>query len=307
MAAAQFLPEFVHDGIDRDSWLDARRGGLGSSDAPGVLGISPFASPFEIAMQKLQKMPPTENYSELLKWGKFSEPATLAMFLDETKLKGTLSNQLFRSTVPDHEFMMATPDALIIEGDTVGGAELKMKLFHSKDWEINGIPDYVMTQAQHQLHVMRWPFIYVVVMLDGYRLRWERVEPNEEIMQTVVIPAERQFWDDIQHDRPIDPSLGAPDSAYRAIRHLHPDDNGNTIRLRGIDWQVRLAKWEKAKKQERSWKRVKEQQRNALMHAIGRNTYGQLDDGTQISLKTVPKTDERRSYRKLHKMSERAA
>lgn len=309
MSAAQYLPEFVHDGVDRESWLSARRSGLGSSDAPGVLGISPFASPFEIALQKLQEMPPTERYSELLKWGKYSEPATFAMFLDDPdlpdNLTGNLSNVLYRSTVPGHEFMMATPDAELYEGTLRGGAELKMKIFHSKEWEIYGVPDYVMTQAQHQMHVMDWAFIYIVVMLDGYRQRWKRITPNADIMNNVVIPAERKFWDDVQNDRPIDPSLGAPDSAYRAIQYLHPDDNGNTIRMRGHDWLERLQNWEKAKTQESAWKRKKEQHRNALMHKIGRNTFGQLDDGSRLSLKTTPETETRRQFRQLRLVKEK--
>jgi len=290
MAAAQYAPDFVADSNDRPAWLEARRSGIGSSDAPVILGISPFSNPFELAVKKRgihTLVDDDDDESELLKWGHYVEGPMLSLFLKETGLKGELNSILYRSTEPGHEFMLSTPDATIIDGGEVGGAECKLKIFDAKEWEREGIPDSVITQAQHSMRVMGWRFKYVLALLDGYRLRFKRIERNDEILDEIVIPAERIWWDDFTNDRPFDPTIGKQSATDRALRRLYPEDSGETIQLAGHEWLQALGEWREAKKNSKAWKDIADSKMNRMKAAIGKATFATLDDGTELTLKTT--------------------
>lgn len=304
MAAPSYDPEFVCDSTDRPLWLVKRREGVGSSDAPGTLGISPFTNPFKLSLVKKGLIEDDEE-SELMKWGRYVEGPMLQAFLDETKLTGELMPQLYRSTEPGHEFMMATPDAWIEEAGEIGGAECKLKIYNADDWEKGGFPDYVITQAQHAMRVMGWRFMYILALLDGYRLRFQRIERNDDIMGVVVIPSERDWWDDFVNDRPFDPSIGSQSATAWALKRLYPEDSGETIRLKGHEFLERFAAMQNAKKQAKRWKEIAERHGNLFKADIGAATFATLDDGTELSLKTTRvsgHTVAAHSYRSIRKV-----
>ena len=39
-------------GLDREAWLDVRKGGIGSSDAAAAVGLNPYKSPLELWLEK---------------------------------------------------------------------------------------------------------------------------------------------------------------------------------------------------------------------------------------------------------------
>lgn len=286
MAAPAYEPEFVCDSTDRPLWLVKRREGVGSSDAPATLGISPFSNPFRLSLVKSGLIEDDEE-TELMRWGRYVEAPMLRAFLDETGLKGELMPQLFRSREPNHEYMMATPDAWIQDGDEIGGAECKLKLYQADEWEKGGFPDYVITQAQHAMRVMGWRFMFILALLDGYRMRWQRIERNDDVMGSVVIPAERRWWDTFQAGGAFDPTIGKQSATDWALKRLYPEDSGETIRLKGTEMLNHWAAYLDAKKQEKAWKETALRHSNALKASIGAATFAVLDDGTQLSLKTT--------------------
>jgi predicted phage-related endonuclease len=57
-------------------------------------------------------------------------------------------------------------------------------------------------------------------------LKIYRIERNEELIDA-LITLERQFWDFVETDTP--PPADGTDSADRALRHLYPVDQGETL------------------------------------------------------------------------------
>lgn len=279
--------DLVDPGIDRESWLEARKTGVSASDAPAILGISPFSNPFKLAKEKRGELPRDERQNELLDWGHVVEEPMLELFKRETGLDGELSSALYRTRNPDERFMLATPDGWIRDGSEIGGLECKLKLFHAREWEENGLPDHVITQTQHQMRVMDWNFVFVLVLLDGYRLRFQRIERNDEVMGEFVVPLEAEWWSDFQEGRPFDPSVGTPSATTEVLKRLYPEDSGETISLKGTQWIEHLEMMIDARKQANQWKKIAERHSNALKAAMGDATFANLDDGTRLSLKTV--------------------
>jgi len=57
--------------MDRQQWLEARKQGIGGSDAPTVAGINPWKSPVELYMEKTGEIEPQEA-GEKAYWGSFN-------------------------------------------------------------------------------------------------------------------------------------------------------------------------------------------------------------------------------------------
>lgn len=289
-------PTLVCDSnLDRDRWLEERRKGIGASDAPAILGLSPFASPLSIAASKQGLAPdPEDQESELQRWGRFVEAPMIAAFAEETGWEAETSGKLYRSTEPGREFMMVTLDGVCRATDgphkgKIGGIECKLKIFGADEWEREGVPEHVRCQNQHGMGVMGWDFFVTLGLLDGYRLRWKTIDRNDELIGDVIVPAERDFWRRIQTGEPIPADLGPTDASARALKRLHPRDTGQTIRLAGPEWLKRLDDWNAAKAEAKAASEAADRHKLALVQAIGAATFAVLDDGRKLSLKTTDK------------------
>ena len=281
-------PTLVCDSsADRETWLKERRNGIGASDAPAILGISPFASPLSIAAAK-QGLQADDPETELQRWGRLVEPAMIAAFRDETGWLAEPSGKMYRSTTRHREFMMVTLDGAVQRDDgKVGAIECKLKIFGGREWEEEGIPEHVDCQVQHGMDVMGWDFAVVLGLLDGYRLRWRVVERKPELIGDVIVPEEMDFWHRLQNGLPISAAKGDVDATGRALKAFYPGDTGEEIRLEGASWIDMVDAWVAARADEKHAKEAKDRLRHTLAAAMGSATFAVLDDGRRLSLKTT--------------------
>lgn len=66
--------------MDGPDWLAARRKGIGASDVAAVVGVSPYAGPFKVWMDKTGQLPNVDN--EAMEWGRRLEGPVLHKFAD---------------------------------------------------------------------------------------------------------------------------------------------------------------------------------------------------------------------------------
>lgn len=280
----------VNEHADRDAWLEARRTGIGSSDAPAILGIpGAFGSAYKISALKLGLLgPEDDDESELLKWGHYSEGPMIEAFSDETGWSAKRSGDMFRSGDPERDFQLATIDGVCQRDDgKVGGIECKLKIFGADEWERDGVPDFVVCQTQHTMGVMGWDWMVVLALLDGYRLRWKIVERQDDVIGDVIVPSERTFWQRILDGELADASIGRPDATADALKRLYPEDSGATIALEGDEYLRALAEWQQARDDEKAAKRRKDAAKNLLVAGMKDATFAQLDNGSMLTLKTT--------------------
>ena len=297
MSAAD--PVLVCDSANRPVWLEARKEGIGSSDSPCILGLEKaWGNPFVISCQKRGLALPDgvdDEESELMKWGHYSEGPMLQAFADETGHTAQLSGAMFRSADPDTPFAMTTLDGIVTEkGGKVGGAECKFVRYTTKEWERDGIPEHVACQNLHTMAVLGWQFMYVIALLDGYKLRWkkqERAGLGDEMLGDIIRPAEKDFWQRLQDGEQFDAGVGGrPEMSASWLKSLHPNDDGTTIQLEGAQWIAMTDLWRLAAEEEKGAKKNKEKAKNSIVQAIGDATFARLDDGRRISLKTQTRT-----------------
>lgn len=283
-------PQLVCDSTDREAWLTQRMTGIGSSDAPAVLGLEKaWGSPFSVScMKRGLKLDEPDEENELMEWGHYVEGPMIEKFSAETGHHGTVSGLMYRSGDPKKRFMLTTNDGDVVEkSGKVGGIECKLSIFTSEEWEREGIPEHVIAQTQHTMETMGWDFMYVLALLDGYRLRHKRVERQPELLGDIIVPAETSFWTRLQNDEEFDAGIGRPDQSASFLKALHPSDNGTTIALSGDHWIKAIDSWLVAKEQAKAAKSDAERAKLTLVQGVGDATWGRLDDGRRLSLKTT--------------------
>jgi len=287
------------DSNDREVWLEARRLGLGASDTPGVLGVSPFSSPVSVAADKLGLVGPRED-SEIMAAGRRIESFIGEWALEEMEKGGSPAGMLLQSI--KYPWLLATPDWWVVEKDSHGTKyEVPLQIKNSmRDWG-EEIPAHVMVQVQQEQIVCAAPFSYVAVLYTGNRLRWAKVDRDHDL-QAQIIQDTKAFWQKIEKREPIE--ADAHDATTQTLKELHPDDDGTTVPLT-MELLESVAELDDVKAQVRTLNATKKGIENRIRQAIGDSTFGTFPDGSGYSLKTetreehTVKASKRRTLRRV--------
>ena len=217
--------------LNREQWLNVRKGGIGSSDAAAAVGLNPYKSQLELWMEKTGRddnLPKVDPYDESspMYWGTLLEPIVAAHYTRRTGNKVRRVNAVWQHPYQtwmlanlDRE-VMGAPDVQILECKTAGinGARL---------WK-DGVPEYVQLQVMHQLAVTGHQAADVAVLIGGQELQVHRIERDEALISNLT-ELERQFWGYVERNEA--PPADGSDSADLALRCLYPKDGGQVLDL----------------------------------------------------------------------------
>lgn len=216
--------------LDRDQWLQVRKGGIGSSDAAAAVGLNPYQSQLELWMEKTGRAPvapPGDGGADDLSpmyWGSLLEPIVAAHYTRRTGHRVRRINAVLQH--PEHPWMLANIDREVLGAPDVQLLECKTAGIQGAWLWRDGAPEYVQLQVQHQLAVTGKQAADVAVLLGGQELQIFRIERDEELIAQ-LITLEREFWGYVERDQ--DPPADGSDSADRALRALYPRDSGATL------------------------------------------------------------------------------
>ena len=268
---------------DEAEWLSARRGGLGSSDAPAILEVSAWKSPLQVYSEKLGIIEPDAVESEAMEWGKALEPVIAQRYVKET---GRFLQDPGRFTIQRsrrYPLMLATLDRFVAAGNHRGLGILEIKTtgsFKADQWEEEPPLPY-QVQVQHQLAVMGFAWASIAVLIGGQKFRWLDVERNDRFI-ALLIEREAAFWERLQKHEPPPPD---PSEATKEIlAKLYPKDVGTSVALPGeaLEWdRLRV----EAKDQIKHWEAKEREAENLLKAHIGDATFGVLPSGITYSWK----------------------
>lgn len=209
--------------LSHQEWLDVRKQGIGSSDAPTVCGVNPYMSQLELWLIKTGRIEPakvsTDGYAPLY-WGKQLEPLVAKYYTAKTGNKVRRVNAVLQH--PEHKFMLANLD-YAVSNPEVGVLEIKTTGIHgAKLWQ-KGVPLYVACQVQHQLAVTGKQLAHVCVLLGGHEAKLFEVKRDDVLIEQ-IIKQERQFWQYVKDD--IAPPADGSESAQKALQALYPNGEG---------------------------------------------------------------------------------
>lgn len=281
----------------RAEWEEARRiTGIGSSDAPAILGMSRYKTPFQLYSEKLGLVPSDREETEQLRWGNILEEPIAQRYSEETKRSVRNPKPhpgafvIERSKTVD--FMIAQIDRYTMRAPT-GGPEdaleaegvLEIKnahFFMAQDWlDLQEPPAEFQIQLQHQLAVTGAKWGSIACLIGGVKFVWKDLARDDEFID-LLVTKEREFWSMLQNHVP--PRIDGTEKTKAIIGKLHPKDNGLTIEL-GVDALELVEEREALKADMKKAEERVTQIENTLKLAIGPNTAGAFRDGTVVTYK----------------------
>ena len=212
------------DKLTREEWLKYRRKGIGGSDVAAIMGISPFATAFDLYNDKIGVKPVIEEGSNnwvALEVGHRLEDLVAKIFSAKTGLEVFPVHKMFRH--PKYPFMLADVDYFIRFPDgTFGILECKTCNYNSQDkWADGRIPAHYVYQVRHYLAVMNLNQAYIACLYGNNANEFfiRKIDRDMEEEQE-IIEQEEFFWNEYVEKR-VEPQLyGKPDLILNSIRRF---------------------------------------------------------------------------------------
>jgi len=263
--------------IERERWLELRRGSLGASDSSSLLlPDAPWGTPMTVYADKIGAGAFDED-NEYFRWGRWLQPLLLQWLIDEANVKA-IGRELFIVSAKDPIFT-ATLDGFIEEGDALIPVECKNTAWKERDWE-DGVPPYVMVQVQHQIYVAGATHAYVVASVGGQPPVWKLVDRNDEIIDEIVNTG-RSFWKN-HVDKGVPPEPDGDEKTSKALSRIYPGGDRAMVNFTG-DLADLLPEIEDKKAGIKVLTESLEEMKNRLKAAIGNAEGGIFPEGEKVT------------------------
>lgn len=195
--------------MDQNSqeWLDWRKKGIGGSDAPIILGISPWKTPYELWEEKTGVIKPDkEENTFITEKGHRLEPKARALYEIENDGKDFPPELVERQDRPEHRASLDGRNAEIkktLEIKFVGAGEKWLMALN------NEIPDYYMAQMQWQLYVTGDDSVdYIAYNEKENKIKVIPVLPDLNFIKKMVKTVDK-FWEKVKDNK--EPKLSERD------------------------------------------------------------------------------------------------
>jgi len=286
----------LYEGDHDETWLDMRRKtGVGASESPAILGLSPFGSSMELYARKVGVLGEIED-NEAMKWGRILEGAVLQEFSKEVGRNLRPDGRILQSI--EAPYLICTPDAMDQHG------VVQVKVSGVSKWWVDEIPKWVWGQVQHECAVTGMNIATVVVLVGGTKLLWQHVQRDNRFIETILMPQCEEFWRCVTERIPYMRTDGDQESVHRALTALYPKDTGGTIHLDDGAFVGLHNEREELRERKAATERRLAEIDNQFRARIGKATYAVLPNNVIYSLITTvlePKLIERKgaTYRTL--------
>jgi putative phage-type endonuclease len=259
--------------------LEARKSGLGGSDAAAALGLSPWKSPLELYLEKRGEVEPVEG-NERMRWGSLIEPVIREEYARRTGLEVVAPVAMVRHrTLP---WAFAHPDGLI-RGAPKG---LEIKTASREDgWGEEGtdqVPEPYLLQTIHTMGVCELQSMDLAVLFGFNRLAIYQIQFDPQAWE-MLAGAEQAFWERVQAGNPPEPDWQAP-STGELLRRLYTGTDGTILSATDSDegW---LATYREADELANQYLSAKASAKNHLLHTMGEASEMKFSDGTVLRRK----------------------
>jgi putative phage-type endonuclease len=181
------------------AWLAWRRGGIGASDAPAIMGVSPWMDLETLWLDKTgQRAGGSSNHA--MRRGQRLEPEARALYIRTTRVR-VEPVCLEHGT---HRWMRGSLDGISADGSVV----LEVKCPGAADHGValgGAVPEKYVPQLQHLLAVSDARVCHYWSYRDGAGALIE-VTPDRGYISS-LIERERDFWQHVLEDRHPQPRL----------------------------------------------------------------------------------------------------
>jgi len=176
--------------------LQARKKGIGGSDAAAVCGLDIYRSPLDVFLEKTGQVESQDiSHKNCIKYGNFFEDFVANLYAHE---RGVIVRKCNKTLVhPRYEWMIANIDRRVVGQKLV--LECKTaSVFGAKQWgedDSDYIPDNYLMQVAHYAAVCDVPKVDVAVYFTDHRFKICTYNRNLKL-EKQLIEIERNFWEE---------------------------------------------------------------------------------------------------------------
>ena len=216
-------------GMTREEWLAERRKTIGGSDAAAVVGLSKWATPLTVYLDKRGELPDKED-NEAMRLGRDLEAYVADRWCEATGKKVRRVNALLYNDA--YPFAHADVDRMVV-GENAGlecktTSALNLRTFQGVEF-----PEQYYAQCVHYMAVTgadRW---YLAVLVFGKGL-FTYILDRDEAEIAALMDAEKALWDTVQAGKP--PKATGCDADGEALEVIYAEiADGVTANLFGRD------------------------------------------------------------------------
>lgn len=185
----------VAEHVDRASWLEARRAGIGGSDIAALFGMHPFKTAMDVWLDKTGQAEDREPTAAMLR-GRYLEPVAVQRYTERT---GRRVRRAPMRQHPQHSFLLASIDRQILAGEDHGTGPLEIKCPGLQTfWQVKrgGLLDYMILQGQHEALV--WGYDYTgfgIFNAENFETLSFDVPADPKVSERIIEEA-GAFWED---------------------------------------------------------------------------------------------------------------
>ena len=244
-------------------WHDARTQAIGGSEIGTVLGLNPYASPYQLWAVKTGKVAPEVVNNWSVRFGKAFERPILELWQEENPEWEVMTTGTYAHV--EYPWIVANPDAVARHRQTKELAVIEVK---TARYSWGEVPLHYLAQTRWYMHVLgiRRGF---VVAVAGWN--WESHEITyDQFEEAVLIAAAKRFWGYVVND--LEPDYDGSKATYETIRQMHPDIEDLEIELGelGVGLVTAQIAFEEAEKKLNGF-------RSATLSAMGRAKYATVE------------------------------
>lgn len=296
--AATVTPDRAREEAERAEWLEWRRGGIGSSDVAGILGLSRWVSPMSVWTDKTGLVVDDKD-NEYMEYGRRAEPMVAGYFHDRTGIY--LTNPQFRAQHPDIPHHRSTLDGLASETPDLASEFGALGVIEAtttgwKKWD--EIPDPYKCQGQWQMHCTGLDRAWFAVLHERQFRLYEM--PRDDQTIAILVEAVDEFWQRCVLGGEAPPADGHEATTKALARAFPLAEAGKEVAIDGLAHLFPQLAAEKA--EEKRHKEAAAAISNEIKATLGEAEIGTIAGKPAVTLKTVAGSTyevTRAPYRKL--------
>jgi putative phage-type endonuclease len=205
-------------GLSREEWWATQCSGIGSSDVPAILGLSPWSTPLQVWLWKTGREGPAPQ-NEAMVIGQALEDPVARLWTRRTGNRVRRVQSFLAH--PERRWQIALLDR-VTSHDPLEIVEIKVS-GRAEDWRGGDLPPAYWAQVQHQLAVTGLRRARLVALV-GTRLE-ERLIEAVPSWQEDLRELEWEFWRHVEEDTP--PPATAADLSV--LPRAYPGVDGRTL------------------------------------------------------------------------------
>lgn len=278
--------------MPHEEWLIHRQMSIGGSDAPSIIGLNPWSSPYTVWADKLGKIPPKED-NEAMRQGRDLEFYVAERFCEATGKKVRRENNILIN--PDYPFAHANVDRMVVGEDA--GLECKTtSALNMKNFRNGAYPDTYYVQCVHYMMVTGCKKWYLAVLVLNKEFMVFEIERDEEEIEALA-KSEADFWKLVQSKTA--PMADGTSSTTDTVSMLYPESNDESVSL--MAYEAELQQYMAITAQIKELEKIKDEMANRVKAFLGEAGRGETDNYKVSWLSSSRSTFDSKKFASDHK------